>query len=233
MGQKITPEQIVSNAKYSGCTSIAHTYTEPTIFFEYSFDVAVRAHKEGLKNIYVSNGYMTYEMLEMIGPYLDAINVDLKAFRDETYRRIIGGRLQPVLDNLKRIKQMGIWLEVTSLIIPGINDDPEEIRDMANFVSKELGEDVPWHISRFFPTWKMENVPVTPLKTLHFAETAGFEAGLRYVYVGNVASNREATRCPACGKVLINRMGFGILKNKIQNGRCPNCGTQISGVGLG
>ena len=233
MGQKITPEQIVANAKYSGCKSIAHTYTEPTIFFEYSFDVAIIVHNEGLKNIYVSNGYMTYEMLEMIGPYLDAINVDLKAFRDETYRRIIGGRLQPVLDNLRKIKQKGIWLEVTSLIIPGMNDDPEEIRDMANFVAKELGEDVPWHISRFSPAWKMENVPATPLKTLHFAEAAGFDAGLRYVYVGNVASNKEATRCPACGQVLINRMGFEILKNKIYNGRCPNCGTQISGVGLG
>jgi pyruvate formate lyase activating enzyme len=233
MGQKITPEQIVSNAKYSGCTSIAHTYTEPTIFFEYSLDVAVRAHKEGLKNIYVSNGYMTYEMLEMIGPYLDAANIDLKAFRDETYRRIIGGRLQPILDNLKKIKEMGVWLEVTSLIIPGINDDPEEIRDIANFVVKELGADVPWHISRFFPAWKMKEVPATPLKTLQLAEATGFEAGLRYVYIGNVASNREATRCPTCGKVLINRTGFGILKNKIHNGRCPNCGTEISGVELG
>jgi len=218
MGQKITPEQIVSNAKYSGCTSIAHTYTEPTIFFEYSLDVAVRAHKEGLKNIYVSNGYMTYEMLEMIGPYLDAANIDLKAFRDETYRRIIGGRLQPILDNLKKIKEMGVWLEV---------------RDIANFVVKELGADVPWHISRFFPAWKMKEVPATPLKTLQLAEATGFEAGLRYVYIGNVASNREATRCPTCGKVLINRTGFGILKNKIHNGRCPNCGTEISGVELG
>jgi pyruvate formate lyase activating enzyme len=233
MGQKITPEQIVSNAKYSGCTSIAHTYTEPAIFFEYGFDVAVKAHKEGLKNIYVSNGYMTFEMLEMIGPYLDAANIDLKAFRDETYRRIIGGRLQPILDNLKKIKEMGVWLEVTSLIIPGINDDPEEIRDMANFVAEELGTDVPWHISRFFPAWKMKEKPSTPLKTLQLAEATGFEAGLRYVYIGNVASKRETTRCHKCGQALIDRMEFGILKNKIQNGRCPNCGTEISGVELG
>lgn len=232
-GEKVTPEQIVSSAKYLGCKSIAYTYTEPTIFFEYSFDVAVMAHKEGLKNIYVSNGYMTDEMLEMIGPHLDAANIDLKAFRDETYRRIIGGRLQPVLDNLKKIKQMGIWLEVTSLIIPGINDDQQEIRDMANFVAEELGKDVPWHISRFFPGWKMQEVPATPLKTLQMAKDVGFEAGLRYVYVGNVALEHETTRCSTCGQVLIDRMNFGILKNEIYNGCCPNCGTEISGVGLG
>ncbi|MDB4583944.1 AmmeMemoRadiSam system radical SAM enzyme [Draconibacterium sp.] len=233
LGQKITPEQIVRNAKQTDCKSIAHTYTEPTIFFEYSYDVACLAHKAGLKNIYVSNGYMTYEMLEMIRPYLDAVNIDLKAFRDETYRRIIGGRLQPVLDTLKKIKQMGIWLEVTSLIIPGINDSPEEMRDMANFVAKELGEDVPWHISRFFPAWKMKEIPATPLKKLQLAEATGFEVGLKYVYIGNVASNKETTRCPKCGHVLINRLNFSMVKNKIHDGRCPNCGAKISGTGLG
>ena len=233
MGNKRTPEQIVSNAKYTGCKSIAHTYTEPTIFFEYSFDIAVLANKEGLKNIYVSNGFMTFEMLDMIGPYLNAINVDLKAFRDKTYRHIMGGRLQPVLDNLKKIKQMGIWLEVTSLIIPGINDDPAEIEDMANFVALELGTDVPWHISRFFPAWKMNNVPATPIKTLKIAEEIGIEAGLKYVYIGNVALNNEKTICPGCGQVLINRMNFGILETIIHNGQCPKCGTKISGVGLG
>lgn len=233
MGKNSTPEQIVSNAKYTGCKSIAHTYTEPTIFFEYSFDIAVLANKEGLKNIYVSNGFMTFEMLDMIGPYLNAINVDLKAFRDKTYRHIMGGRLQPVLDNLKKIKQMGIWLEVTSLIIPGINDDPAEIEDMANFVALELGTDVPWHISRFFPAWKMNNVPATPIKTLKIAEEIGIEAGLKYVYIGNVALNNEKTICPGCGQVLINRMNFGILETIIHNGQCPKCGTKISGVGLG
>lgn len=233
MGQKITPEQIVSNAKYSGCKSIAHTYTEPTIFFEYSYDVARLVHDAGLKNIYISNGYMTCEMLEMISPYLDAVNIDLKAFRDETYRRIIGGRLQPVLDNLKKIKQLGIWLEVTSLIIPGINDDQGEIRDMANFVAKELGTDVPWHLSRFFPAWKMKEVPATPLKTLQLAKAIGFEAYLMYVYIGNVASGKTTTKCPHCGYTLINRMDFRKLKNKIDAGCCPKCGTKISGVGLG
>jgi len=233
MGQNATPGQIVAGAKKTGCKSIAHTYTEPTIFFEYSYDIAALAHQEGIKNIYVSNGFMTFGMLDMLAPYLDAINIDLKAFRDKTYRHIMGGRLQPVLDNLKKIKQLGIWLEVTSLIIPGINDDPEEIRDMADFVAVELGTDVPWHISRFFPAWKMNDVPPTPLETLKMAEAAGIEAGLKYVYIGNVALKNEITKCPDCGQVLIDRMNFGILKNIIHNGQCPKCGAKISGVGLG
>jgi pyruvate formate lyase activating enzyme len=233
MGERTTPGQIVQDARYAGCKSIAHTYTEPVIFFEYGYDVAVLAHKEGLQNIYVSNGYMTFEMLDRIEPYLDAINVDLKAFRDKTYRKIIGGRLQPVLDNLKRIKQMGIWLEVTSLIIPGVNDDPGEIRDMAGFIAAELGKDVPWHISRFFPAWKMNEVPPTPLETLQMAETAGFDAGLNYVYIGNVATGKEITRCPRCGHALIERLHFGIITNRIKGGQCPACGMKIAGVGLG
>lgn len=233
MGKSVTPGQIVAGAKETGCKSIAHTYTEPTIYFEYSFDIAVLAHQEGIKNIYVSNGFMTFEMLDMLAPYLNAINIDLKAFRDETYRRIIGGRLQPVLDNMKKIKQAGIWLEVTSLIIPGINDDPEEIRAMADFVAKDLGTDVPWHISRFFPAWKMNDVTPTPPETLKMAEAAGIEAGLKYVYIGNVALTNETTKCPGCGHAVINRMHFGILKNIIHDGQCPNCGTKISGVGLG
>ena len=232
-GNKATPEQIVSNAKQSGCKNIAYTYTEPTIFFEYSYDTARIAHEAGLSNIYITNGYMTTEMLELISPYLDAINVDLKAFRDETYRRIIGARLQPVLDNLKKIKQLGIWLEVTSLIIPSVNDDQYEIRDMANFVATELGLDVPWHISRFFPAYKMKEVPATPFKTLQLAKEIGLEAGLNYVYLGNMGDNGNLdTICPKCGYILIERSDFGVMKNIIQDGRCPNCGMEIAGVGL-
>ena len=232
-GQEATPEQIVLDAKQAECQSIAYTYTEPTIFFEYSYDTARMAHEEGLKNIYVTNGYMTHEMLEMINPYLDAVNVDLKAFRDETYRRIIGARLQPVLDSLKKIKQLGIWLEVTSLIIPGINDDPHEIRDMANFVATELGVDVPWHISRFFPAYKMKEVPDTPLQTLLTVKEIGLEAGLHHVYLGNISDDENIkTTCPKCGQVLIERTNFGIVKNKIKNNCCPNCGKAIAGVGL-
>ncbi|MBN2480472.1 MAG: AmmeMemoRadiSam system radical SAM enzyme [Bacteroidales bacterium] len=232
-GYPATPEQIVRSAKQTGCQSIAYTYTEPTIFFEYSYDTAQIAKKEGIQNIYVSNGYMTFEMLEIMAPFLDAINVDLKAFRDETYRRIIGARLQPVLDNLKKIKQLGIWLEVTSLIIPGINDDPQEIRDMAAFVADELGRDVPWHISRFFPSYNMSDMPPTPLQTLQMAKDTGFEAGLQYVYPGNVASHEDVhTKCPQCRHLLIRRSHFGVIMNHIRDGLCPECGMKISGVGM-
>jgi pyruvate formate lyase activating enzyme len=232
-GKETTPEQIVLNAKQSGCKNIAYTYTEPIIFFEYSYDTACIAHESGLKNIYVTNGYMTTETLEMISPYLDAVNVDLKAFRDKTYRQFIGARLQPVLDNLKKIRQLGIWLEVTSLIIPGVNDDQHEIRDMANFVATELGLDVPWHISRFFPAYKMKEVSATPLQTLQMAKKIGLEAGLYYVYLGNLGDNGNLdTICPKCGQILIERSNFGIMKNNIQDNRCPNCGMEIAGVGL-
>jgi len=232
-GQEASPEQILLNAKQSGCKNIAYTYTEPTIFFEYNYDTACIAHEAGLKNIYVTNGYMTTEMLEMINPCLDAVNIDLKAFRDKIYRRIIGARLQPVLDSLKKIKQLGIWLEVTSLIIPGVNDDPDEIRDMANFVATELGIDVPWHISRFYPAYKMKEIPATPLKILQMAKKIGFEAGLNYVYLGNLGDNGNLnTLCPKCGQILIERSNFGVMKNIIQDSRCPNCGMEIAGVGL-
>jgi len=232
-GQKLTPEQIVRNAEQTGCKSIAYTYTEPTIFFEYSYDTARLAHEAGLKNIYVTNGYMTPEMLDMMSPYLDAVNIDLKAFRDETYRWIIGARLQPILENLKKIKKMGIWLEVTSLIIPGINDDHIEIKDTANFVASELGVDVPWHISRFLPAYKMKEVHATPLKTLKAAKETGLKTGLNYVYVGNAASEIDMdTECPQCGYMLIERLGFGITQNSINGGHCPHCGAKIAGVGL-
>jgi len=232
-GLQATPEQIVLNAKESGCENIAYTYTEPTIFFEYSYDTACVAHEAGLNNIYITNGYMTTEMLDMISPYLDAVNVDLKAFRDKTYRRIIGARLQPVLENLKKIRQLGIWLEVTSLIIPGVNDDPVEIREMANFIANELGQDVPWHISRFFPAYKMKDIPATPLQTLQMAKKIGLEAGLYYVYLSNVKSDGDMdTKCPQCGYLLIERSYFGMMVNNIQENHCPNCGMNIAGIGL-
>jgi pyruvate formate lyase activating enzyme len=232
-GYEATPEQIVKNAKDSGCKSIAYTYTEPTIFFEYSYDTAQLAHEAGLKNVYVSNGYMTDEMLDMIGPYLDAVNIDLKAFKEETYKRLIGARLKPVLDSLKKIKQLGIWLEVTSLIIPEINDDPEEIRSMANFIAKELGVNVPWHLSRFFPAYKMNEAKITPLTTLQKAKNIGREAGLKYIYVGNVAGIDDMnTICPLCGYMLIERSGFGVRRNNIKDGHCPRCQMEIAGVGL-
>ncbi|MBU1661415.1 MAG: AmmeMemoRadiSam system radical SAM enzyme, partial [Chloroflexi bacterium] len=185
-GRDATPKQIVADALDSGCRSIAYTYTEPTIFFEYAYDTARLAHAAGIANVYVTNGYMSTEMLETFHPHLDAANVDLKAFRDETYRRYVGAGLQAVLDSLISMKRLGIWVEVTTLVIPGINDDPCELREAAQFVAQELGTETPWHISRFFPHYKMGDIPPTPVETMRRAYEIGWEEGLRYVYLGNV-----------------------------------------------
>jgi len=231
-GDEASPEQIVAVAQRAGCQSIAYTYTEPTVFFEYTYDTARLARKAGLANIYITNGYMTEEMLEVFHPYLDAANVDLKAFRDETYRKYVGARLQPVLDSLKVMKRLGIWLEVTTLVIPGLNDDPAELRDAAQFVAQELGADTPWHISRFFPAYKMTDVLSTPVETLRQAQEIGLAEGLRYVYVGNVP-DEENTLCHHCGRLLIRRAGYSILENHVQpDGKCPDCGTPVAGVGM-
>ncbi|MEA2007806.1 MAG: AmmeMemoRadiSam system radical SAM enzyme, partial [Chloroflexota bacterium] len=230
MGEEATPEQIVSAAQRAGCRSIAYTYTEPTIFFDYAYDVARLAREAGLANVYITNGYMTEEMLDAFHPYLDAANVDLKAFRDSTYQKYVGARLQPVLDALKKMKELGIWVEVTTLVIPGVNDSDEELRDAANFVANELGVETPWHISRFFPSYKMTNLPRTPLEVLRRAQEIGQEAGLRYVFVGN-APGEANTVCHKCGKTLIRRSGYHILENNIRpDGSCPKCGTPVGGV---
>lgn len=233
MGEEASPAKIVSEAEKADTGTIAYTYTEPTIFFEYSYDTARLAHQKELSNIYITNGYMTEEMLRDFHPYLDAANVDLKAFRDETYRKYVGARLQPVLDAMKLMKRLGIWLEVTTLVIPGINDGDGELRDTADFVARELGAETPWHISRFFPDYEMKDVSTTPVETLDRARRIGLEAGLRYVYVGNLPGEAD-TVCHRCGEVLIRRMGYRMVENRIQpGGHCPRCGTVVSGVGMG
>jgi len=235
MGEEASPEEIVAAAKETGCRSIAYTYTEPTIFFEYAYDTAKLAHQGDIANVFVTNGFMTSgpgEMLDTIDPYLDAANVDLKAFRDETYRKFVGARLQPVLDSLKKMKELGVWLEVTTLIVPGINDDEEELRDAARFVAGELGPETPWHISRFYPGYQMTNRSPTPLTTLERAQEIGEEEGLRYIYVGNIPGEAN-TKCHDCGELLIRRSGYRILDNRIASGGvCPNCGTEVAGVGM-
>lgn len=232
-GQPASPPQIVDAARRAGCRSIAYTYTEPTIFFEYAFDTARLARAAGLANVFVTGGYMTAEALEAVQPYLDAANVDLKAFRDETYRRYVGARLQPVLDSLKRLKAASIWLEVTTLVIPGINDDRGELQAVAQFIGQELGPDTPWHISRFFPAYKMADRLPTPVETLWQAYEIGVAEGLRFVYPGNVpAAGRQDTYCPACGRLLIQRRGFSVRANLVQDHHCPYCGASIAGVGL-
>jgi len=192
---------------------IAYTYTEPTVFFEYAYHIALLAHLDGLANLFVTNGYMTREMLEKFHPYLDAANVDLKAFRKETYHRYVGAGLQAVLDSLKLMKQMGIWIEVTTLVIPGLNDDPLELRDVARFIAQELGPDTPWHLSRFFPAYKMTDRQPTPMKTLLRAQETGREEGLRYIYLGNTPGESN-TSCPQCGRLLIRRHGYWIVSGE-------------------
>ena len=227
-GQKAAPQQIVANASAAQSRSIAYTYTEPTIFYEYAYDTARIAHEAGIANVYVTNGYMTPEMLEMFHPYLDAANVDLKAFRKKTYHRYVGAGFEPILDNLKLFVKLGIWLEVTTLVIPGINDDPIELRDAAQFISQELGPDTPWHLSRFFPHYQMRNRPPTPLSTLKEAMRIGKEEGLRYVYLGNAPGDSD-TRCPSCNQLLVRREGYWVPEIHIHNDRCPQCGESIAG----
>ncbi len=230
-GRAVSPAAIVAAAMEYECASISYTYTEPTIFFELAYDTAKLAHHRGLKNCFVSNGYLTPLAVETIAPYLDAINVDLKAFRDRTYREIMKARLKPVLTCLKAIKAAGIWLEVTTLVVPGMNDSREELSDIANFIATELGPEVPWHVSRFHGDHEMIDTPSTPLTSLELACELGSSAGLNYVYCGNVAGLAdERTYCPACGAVVIERHGFSVGAIDIVNGTCRHCGYDMEGV---
>lgn len=233
MGEDMTPEQIVDAAIMHECKSIAYTYTEPTIFMEYALDTAEIAHRRGLRNVFVTNGYETPEATETLRPYLDAANIDLKSFRDAYYRRIVGARLQPVLDTIRLMKSLGIWVEVTTLVVPGHNDSDEELRDIARFLVNDIGADTPWHLSRFFPAYRMADVPPTQLSALGRARDIGLTEGLRFVYVGNVGETPwENTYCPACDLLLIERSRMSVISNNTVDVGCPRCGRQIPGVGL-
>ncbi len=231
-GREINPQQIVDAAQRARCQSIAYTYTEPTIFFEYAYETARLAREAGIANVFVTNGYLSQEALETLHPLLDAANVDFKSFRDETYRKYVSARLQPVLDTMKAIKRIGVWLEVTMLVIPGINDSDPELKDAAHFVARELGVDTPWHISRFFPAYEMTDVSPTPISTLRRAQEIGREAGLHYVYLGNVGEEAN-TFCHVCGQLLICRSPYRMIDNHVgPESRCPSCGTAVAGVGM-
>ena len=233
-GQAVSPEQIVTAAANYDCASISFTYTEPTVFFELAYDSAKLAHERGILNCFVSNGYMTPRAVEAIAPHLDAINVDLKAFRDETYRKIMKASLQPVLECLKALVAAGIWVEVTTLVVPGMNDSDEELKDIAGFIAGELGRSVPWHVSRFHGDYKMTAAPATPLATLQRACRIGKEAGLKHIYSGNVpGSADENTYCPSCGHTLIERVGYSIRAVRIRDGACEACGEAIEGIWQG
>lgn len=228
-GDSYLPSDIVMAAQRQGCKSISYTYTEPTIFYEFAYDTARLAKEAGLGNSFVTNGYMTSEALKEIQPFLDAANVDLKAFNEDFYRKMCGAHLQPVLDSIAIMKELGIWVEVTTLIIPGQNDDLGELKGLVEFIAG-IDQDIPWHISRYHPDYQYSDSPATPIETLRKAFRIGKEAGLHYIYIGNVIGESEATLCPECGKVLIQRSGYHTSKSKIKNSRCEYCSALISGI---
>ncbi|HHT79399.1 MAG TPA: AmmeMemoRadiSam system radical SAM enzyme [Actinobacteria bacterium] len=227
-GVYYNPDDIVKKALRYDCKSISYTYTEPTVFFEFAFDTAVIAKENKIKNVFVTNGYMTKEAIDKIAPYLDAANIDLKSFTDDFYRKYAGARLKPVLENIEYLKSREIWVEVTTLLIPGLNDSKEEIRAMAEFL-KNISAELPWHLSAYYPQYK-SSIKATETDKITEAVAIGKSAGLKYVYAGNIpANNLENSFCPACGKLLISRHGYNIMENNIEDGRCRFCKGRING----
>jgi pyruvate formate lyase activating enzyme len=230
VGRERTPVEIVEQALRSGSRSIAYTYTEPTVYFEFACATSRIARENGLKNVFVTNGYMTPGMLEFITPVLDAANVDLKSFRDDFYEKQCSAHLQPVLDSLRKMKELGIWVEVTTLLIPGLNDGEEELTELAAFIAS-LGTETPWHISRFHPQYRMTETPPTPVSSIHLAAEIGRSAGLKYVYSGNIPGDAgENTLCAHCGRLLIGRYGFAVARLDLKGSACPDCGTTLDGI---
>jgi len=231
-GENVPPKELVDKAKESNCLSISYTYTEPTIFSEYAIETMKIAKKEGLKNIWVSNGYFSKELLKEIIPLLDAVNIDLKSFDENFYQKNCSAKLWPIIDNMRNLKKKGIWIEITTLLIPGLNDRKEELKNIAKFIREDLGAETPWHITRFFGqySWKMKNVPDTELEKLTMARRIGLEEGLHYVYLGNVPGiDFEDTYCPHCKEKVIDRNGYDITRYDI-SGKCPNCLYKLDGL---
>jgi pyruvate formate lyase activating enzyme len=231
-GQNISPRQILEDAMLSGCKSIAYTYTEPTIFMELCADCGVLAKEAGLKNVFVSNGYMTHEAVDFAADWLDGINIDLKAFSEDYYKNLCKAKLAPVVDTIRYIaKNTDIWMELTTLIIPGDNDSDDELKAIADFIASNAGCDTPWHVSRFHPMYKMDSKGPTPAETLQRAYEIGKQAGLRYIYVGNLpGTDAESTICHSCGETVIKRCGYSVREINMQDGGCAKCKTKIAGV---
>ncbi len=230
-GEDMTPEDVVREAELSGALSISYTYTEPTVFFEFAYDCARLAKQRGLKNVFVSNGYTSPEATRAIAPYLDGNNIDLKG-DDNFYRKIAGARLEPVLDTIRLMKELGVWVEVTTLIIPGLNDSEDCLRGIAGFI-KSVDPSIPWHVTQFYPTYQLTQRPRTPVETLRKARELGLKTGLKYVYEGNVpGEGGENTYCPHCGELLIERYGFSLLRINMKDSRCTRCNTPIDGIGM-
>lgn len=228
-GQDLSPAQIAALAVKHKCKSISYTYTEPTIFFEYALETAKLAKEKGLANVFVTNGYMTAECIRMIRPHLDAANIDLKFFKDDAYKRICSARLAPVLDSIKLMHDLGIWVEITTLVVPGQNDSPQHLAGIAGFIFG-IDKNIPWHISGFHPDYKFDKYSATPESSLEAGREIGLSAGLKFVYLGNVSGSGSDTYCPACGRPLIRREIFSVLEYNIKGGKCASCGAEIAGV---
>lgn len=228
---ELYPRQVVEQAVKSGCRSIAYTYSEPIAFYEYTFDTARLARARGIKNLLISNGYINEKPLRDLALYLDAANVNLKSFSDDIYARLNGGSLQPVLQTLKILKEMGVWLEITNLVVPSWTDKPDMIVEMCAWLMTNGFADTPLHFSRFHPLYKLTGLPYTPLSFLEKARDIALKAGIRYVYIGNVPGTpAENTYCPKCKKTVLERRGFTILQNNLKNSACKFCNTPIAGV---
>lgn len=233
IGRELSPTKAVELAIENGCDSIAYTYNEPIVFFEYTYDTAKLAHEKGLKNIYVTSGYETHKALDLLEPYIDGMNIDIKSFSNEFYKEICGAKLKPVLECVRYAHSKGIWIEITTLLILGKNDSDEEIREIAKFIAS-VDTSIPWHLSAFHPMYKMLDVPRTPASTLRRAYKIGQEEGLKYLYVGNVDDEDfESTYCPECTKRVVDRKGHigqFVTNDLDENGSCPHCGYSIEGI---
>ena len=233
IGETLEPKQVVDNAEKPDCKTIAYTYTEPTIFYEYAFDCAELARQKEIKNVFVTNGYISTDALYKIQPFLDAANVDLKSFDTQFYKKVVGGDLKHVLASLKLMKELGIWVEVTTLLIPRLVDSESQLKEIADFISIELGPETPWHVSRFYPQYNITDIPPTTVESVANARQIGLAAGLRYVYSGNIPGNNgESTYCYRCGTKVIERYGYKIMSYSIHESRCKNCNTVIDGIGM-
>ncbi len=227
----LPPERAAQLAQQGGAGSIAYTYSEPVIFYEYVLDTSRAAKKLGLRNVVVSNGFINPKPMEQWCKYLDAVKIDLKAYSESYYQKICSARLQPVLDTLKLLKQLGMWFEIVYLVIPAENDSDNEFKGVCNWIGENLGPDVPLHFSRFSPAYKMKNYPPTPVKTLERARKIARDTGLNYVYIGNLAGTEaENTYCPKCGKVVVRRKGYYVLEVNLKEGKCKFCGYEIPGI---
>jgi pyruvate formate lyase activating enzyme len=227
----LLPEEIVKHASSQGLESIAFTYTEPTVFYEYAFDIAKIAHEKGLKTVIISNGYINRQPLLDLCPHIDAANIDLKCFDDSIYHKLTGGSLQPVLNTLLTLKEQGVWLEITNLLIPEYSDNPEMIKSMCDWLAENGFADTPLHFSRFFPTYKLTTLKYTSKNILLQAKEIAENSGIKYVYIGNIPELKgENTICPKCKRTLVERTGYVVNENNIKDSKCRFCGEIIAGI---